>query len=220
MPLIKPRTRGKQLVRHIARLDRETNETLFAYAQFIGEPTDYVLNQVIDTVLGKDKDFQGWRAEHGSHSCHVQEASRTDHDVPPRGTQGTRGITRIWQRSVLRAGERDVAMFRRLLEQRAVIAMLLATGVGVLGVHTYPIDRGNVYLQLIELRSPAVFLVLVYGYATLWFTTPFFALSIVASLVTIVRLPLSGRRTREAAPGVRAARATADTHARARRGAF
>ena len=64
MPLIKPRTRGKQLVRHIARLDRETNETLFAYAQFIGEPTDYVLNQVIDTVLGKDKDFQGWRAEH------------------------------------------------------------------------------------------------------------------------------------------------------------
>src|SRR6187401_305400 len=77
-------------------------------------------------------------------------------------------------------------MFRRVLEQRAVLAMLLATGVGVLGVHTYPIDRGNVYLQLIELRSPAVFLVLVYGYATLWFTTPFFALSIVASLVTIV----------------------------------
>lgn len=64
MPLIKPRTRGKQLVRHIARLDRETNETLFAYAQFLGEPTDYVLNQVIDTVLAKDKEFQTWRAEH------------------------------------------------------------------------------------------------------------------------------------------------------------
>lgn len=64
MPLIKPRTRGKQLVRHIARLDRETNETLFAYAQFLGEPTDYVLNQVIDTVLAKDRDFHTWRAEH------------------------------------------------------------------------------------------------------------------------------------------------------------
>ena len=88
-------------------------------------------------------------------------------------------------------------MFRRVLEQRAVIAMLLATGVGVLGVHTYPIDRGNVYLQLIELRSPAVFLALVYGYATLWFTTPFVALSIVASLVTIVayRYP-EGERVR------------------------
>ncbi|HWI17541.1 MAG TPA: hypothetical protein VNT81_07335 [Vicinamibacterales bacterium] len=64
MPLIKPRTRGKQLVRHIARLDRETNETLYAYAHFLGEPTDYVLNQVIDTVLAKDKEFQAWRAEH------------------------------------------------------------------------------------------------------------------------------------------------------------
>src|SRR4029077_18578521 len=54
---------------------------------------------------------------------------------------------------------------------------------------------GNVYLQLIELRSPAVFLVLVYGYATLWFTTPFFALSIVASLVTIIayRYPAGAR---------------------------
>ena len=98
--------------------------------------------------------------------------------------------------------------------------MLLATGVGVLGVHAYPIDRGNVYLQLIELRSPAVFLVLVYGYATLWFTTPFFALSIVASLCDHRRVSLSGRRTREGAPGVRATRATAVTHARARRDAF
>ena len=86
-------------------------------------------------------------------------------------------------------------MFRRLLEQRTVIAMLIATGVGALGVHAYPIDRGNVYLQLIELRSPAVFLVLVYGYATLWFTTPFFTLSIVTSLATIVayRYPVSER---------------------------
>ena len=64
MSLIKPRTRGKQLVRHRTRLDRETNETLYAYAHFIGEPTEYVLNQVIDTVLGKDKDFLQWRGEH------------------------------------------------------------------------------------------------------------------------------------------------------------
>ena len=65
MPLIKPRTRGKQVVRQIVRLDRETNETLFAYAQFLGESTDYVLNQVVDTVLAKDKEFQAWRTEHG-----------------------------------------------------------------------------------------------------------------------------------------------------------
>jgi len=64
MSLIKPRTRGKQLVRQIARLDRETNETLHAYAHFLNESTDYVLNQVIDTVLAKDKEFQAWRADH------------------------------------------------------------------------------------------------------------------------------------------------------------
>jgi hypothetical protein len=32
--LIKPRTRGKQLVKHRTRLDRQNNETLYAYAHF------------------------------------------------------------------------------------------------------------------------------------------------------------------------------------------
>jgi hypothetical protein len=63
MPLIKPRTRGKQVVRRMVRLDHATNETLFAYAHFLGESTDYVLNEVIDTVLAKDKEFLAWRAE-------------------------------------------------------------------------------------------------------------------------------------------------------------
>ena len=64
MPLIKARTRGKQLVRHVTRFDRETNETLYAYARFLGEPTEYVLNQLVDTMLAKDKEFLAWRAEH------------------------------------------------------------------------------------------------------------------------------------------------------------
>jgi hypothetical protein len=64
MPLIKPRIRGKQLVKHRTRLDRENNETLYAYAHFLGESTEYVLNQVIDTVLAKDKEFAQWRATH------------------------------------------------------------------------------------------------------------------------------------------------------------
>ena len=68
MPAIKPRTTQKHVVRHITRLYRENNETLFAYAKFIGEPTEYVLNQLVETVLAKDKDFQAWRGEHpGSH---------------------------------------------------------------------------------------------------------------------------------------------------------
>jgi hypothetical protein len=35
MSLIKPRTRGNQLVKHRTRLDRENNETLYAYAHFL-----------------------------------------------------------------------------------------------------------------------------------------------------------------------------------------
>jgi hypothetical protein len=41
-----------------------TNETLYAYTCFLAEPTEYVLNQLIDTVLAKDKDFVQWRASH------------------------------------------------------------------------------------------------------------------------------------------------------------
>src|SRR5688572_21034074 len=68
MPIIKARTTQKQLVRHITRLYRENNETLFAYAKFIGEPTEYVLNQLVETLLAKDKDFQTWREQNpGSH---------------------------------------------------------------------------------------------------------------------------------------------------------
>ena len=64
MSLIKPRTRGKQRVQHRTRLDRENHETLFAYAAFINEDAEYVLNELIDTVLARDKDFTKWRAEH------------------------------------------------------------------------------------------------------------------------------------------------------------
>ena len=64
MPLIKPRTRGKEILRYIGRLDRENVEALYAYAEFLGEPPDYVLNQLIDTVLAKDKDVATWRADH------------------------------------------------------------------------------------------------------------------------------------------------------------
>ena len=69
MPVIKARTRGKHIVRYITRLDRENVETLFAYAAFLSEPPEYVLNQLIDTLLAKDKEFQAWRdANPGPHT--------------------------------------------------------------------------------------------------------------------------------------------------------
>ena len=92
MPVIKPRTRGKQLVKHRTRLDRENTETLFAYAEFLGESTEYVLNQVIDTVLAKDREFLQWRADHPE-SC-VPTSGRSDRrrrrgTAPPALTSAT-----------------------------------------------------------------------------------------------------------------------------------
>ena len=64
MSVIKPRTRGKRLVKHRTRLDDANQETLYAYAAFLDETTEYVLNELIDRVLAKDKEFVRWRAEH------------------------------------------------------------------------------------------------------------------------------------------------------------
>lgn len=64
MSVIKPRTRGKQFVQIRTRIDRENQETLHAYAAFLGEDIEYVVNAVIDTVLAKDREFAQWRAEH------------------------------------------------------------------------------------------------------------------------------------------------------------
>jgi hypothetical protein len=85
MPLIKPRTRGKHLVKHRTRLDSENNETLYAYAQFLGESTEYVLNQVIDTVLARDKEFVKWRESHqGSYVPRAKEHPRRTKTAPRR----------------------------------------------------------------------------------------------------------------------------------------
>ena len=64
MPVIKPRTRGKHFVEHRTRMDRENHETLYAYAAFVEEEPDYIVNQLIETVLAKDKEYVTWRSSH------------------------------------------------------------------------------------------------------------------------------------------------------------
>jgi hypothetical protein len=50
-----------------------------------------------------------------------------------------------------------------------------------LGLHVYPLCTDDVFLAVIALRSPHVFDGLAYGYATLWFATPF----LLASMLTL-----------------------------------
>ena len=77
-------------------------------------------------------------------------------------------------------------MLRFILDNRAVLALLIATAVGAWGLHAFPVQVDNPFLALIAARRPHVFQVLTYGYATLWFTTPYLLASIFGSLVTIV----------------------------------
>lgn len=64
MPLIKPRTGDQHQVRLISKLFRKNNETLYAYAAFLNEDPEYVLNQFVATKPAKDKEFLRWRASH------------------------------------------------------------------------------------------------------------------------------------------------------------
>ena len=180
MPLIKPRTRGKQLVKHRTRLDRENNETLYAYAHFLGESTEYVLNQVIDTVLARDKEFvtvARATIRGSSRAAHAQRRrtgrTRTAGGVRARGV----AVRRTSHRS--RQLTREVsAMLRKIVEARVLVAMPWPRAVGLWGLRTYPVSRDDVFLGADRrARVQTCSGVLAYGYATLWFTTPFFAAS-------------------------------------------
>ena len=92
MSLIKPRTRGKQMLRLVTRLDRPNLETLHAYAEFLGEPAEYVLNELIETVLAKDKDYVKWRSEHPE-SCVPRSGKRRHRNQPhASGSNGREGV--------------------------------------------------------------------------------------------------------------------------------
>jgi hypothetical protein len=91
-------------------------------------------------------------------------------------------------------------VLRALVDMRGVMAMTFAAMIGVWGITTYPPARDNVFLQLIELRKPALFRALLTGYAALWFSTAFFAASFVLSLVTIVAYRRGPRQHARALP--------------------
>ena len=92
MSVIKARTRGKRLVRHRTRLDEENQETLYAYAAFLDESTEYVLNELIDAVLARDKEFVRWRAEHPQ--SFVARASPKPRTLARRGQVTSEGAPR------------------------------------------------------------------------------------------------------------------------------
>src|SRR5918996_1255250 len=77
-------------------------------------------------------------------------------------------------------------MIRNILAARALVAMGVAAVVGTWGVFAHPVDLENPFLDLIALQNPPVFRVFTYGYATLWFSSTFFAASLALSVLAIV----------------------------------
>jgi type IV secretory system conjugative DNA transfer VirD4/TraG family protein len=73
-----------------------------------------------------------------------------------------------------------------LVGARALVALLVAACVGSWGLYVHPVQPDNPFLALIQLERPFVFDVLTYGYAVLWFTTPFLAASLLTSVLAIV----------------------------------
>ena len=82
MPLIKPRTNRVKTVRHICRLQEPNRDALVLYARFIGDTADYVLNQLIDTTIAKDREFVTWRAEQPAEAA--PKPNGREHTSPAR----------------------------------------------------------------------------------------------------------------------------------------
>jgi hypothetical protein len=74
MPVIKARPNRVRSVRHICRLQEPTRDALVLYARFIGDAVNYVVNQLIETTLLKDRDFLAWCQDHPDEV--VQSTSR------------------------------------------------------------------------------------------------------------------------------------------------
>ncbi len=77
-------------------------------------------------------------------------------------------------------------MLRTLLDARALVATLVAAVVGVCGLQTFPIAGDNLFLSVIDARRPDIALGLAYGYGLLWFSTPFWIVSIAMSSLAIL----------------------------------
>ena len=92
MPIIKARPNRVRYVRLVCRLEEPNRDALVLYARFIGDSVDYVINQLIETTLVKDRDFVAWRAAHpqdtavvaGPRRARATRAAATDPETVKR----------------------------------------------------------------------------------------------------------------------------------------
>jgi hypothetical protein len=154
MTIIKRRPRRIPIVRHVSRLRQPNRDLLVAYAGFIGDSPDYVINQLIETVLAKDREFTAWRGD-------ARRRLRRRLRWRP---------TRAHPRSIERRAGTPV-MMGRLLAHRGLICLALSAVGGTVGVSEWPFPADDPVLAVIHDVQPTVYAVFLYGYLTLWFTS-------------------------------------------------
>ncbi len=74
---------------------------------------------------------------------------------------------------------------RAFLQHRVLLSAVMASVVGASGLRAWPFPADHALLALIEAERPGLAVCFTYTYATLWFSTPFFALNIVCSMAAI-----------------------------------
>ena len=79
----------------------------------------------------------------------------------------------------------DERPMRLLIQHRVTVSLACTAILGTVGLSLWPYPMHEPLVMLIALRRPIVGAIFAYGYATLWFTTPFLLLNVVASFVYV-----------------------------------
>src|SRR5690348_193641 len=80
-----------------------------------------------------------------------------------------------------------------LIERRLLLSLCVAAATGAVGLLLYPIPVQEPFIELIGIQRPDLLAALSYGYALLWFSTPFFVTSLFVSLGAIVSYRIEPR---------------------------
>src|SRR6478609_9185150 len=75
---------------------------------------------------------------------------------------------------------------RVCVESRLLIALTAAAIAGTFGLHAFPINADEPFIAAISQQRPDVMSLIGYGYAILWFSTPFHVVSLLLSVCAIV----------------------------------
>ena len=87
-------------------------------------------------------------------------------------------------------------MMQRILNSKNLVAFVLAAATGMTLYFRVPFPDGNIFLQVMALRSPSAFAVLKYSYTLFLFSTPYIGYSVLFSGLYIFAL----KRSNESEP--------------------